>query len=209
MIDNYTLNDEGELVVDDSASKSQTKWKKIAVISIILCIALILFIAIIILLFSKSDKDDDNEKNNDKKNNILGEIICTYDIDSISILTPIISNDYEDKNINCEIEIDNNKFPFTKDIKFNNTGYQKVKYILYGDINMKNMFKGLDSLLMVEMNTMHNTKINSIESAFENCINLYFFNMTGFDTSQIKSLYKLFYGTKITSLDGFNFLIQF
>ena len=69
---------------------------------------------------------------------------------------------------------------------------------------MKNMFKGIKSLLMVEMNTNNNIKINSIESAFESCTNFFSFNITGFDTSQLKSLNKIFYETMISSLDGFN-----
>ena len=171
MIDNYTLNDEGELVLDDSAIKSQAKWKKIAIISLILCICLVLLIVLIILLFSKSDEHNNKKNKVDEK----GEILCTYNIDSINILTPIISSDFDDENFHCEIEIDNNIFPFSKYIKFNNTGYQKVKYIIYGDINMKNMFKGIKSLLMVEMNTNNNIKINSIENPLKSCTNFFSF----------------------------------
>ena len=58
---------------------------------------------------------------------------------------------------------------------------------------MENMFKEISSLLSVEMFTNKNAKIKSIESAFEDCISLNSFNITGFDVSQIKSLRKIFY----------------
>ena len=188
MLDKYTLNDEGELVIDDASTKSQAKWKKIAIVTIALCIALILLIVIIILLI-RSKPDNSNSKTS------KGEIICTYDINSITKPTQIISTEYDDKNINFDISLDNKIIPFSKNVIFSSPGFQKVKFILYGDINMKNMFKEIDSLLSTEMTTTKKIKINTIESAFENCINFNFFNMTGFDTSPIKSLSKIFYNT--------------
>ena len=171
MYDKYTLNDEGELVIDDSGTKSQAKWKKIAIISIALCIALILLI-IVIVLISKYGISKPKSKSPQ------GEIICTYDINSITKPTQIISKDYDDSNINFEILLNNEKIPFSKNITFKFPGFQKVRFILYGDINMKNMFKEIDSLLSLEMTSNKKAKLNSIESAFENCINFKFFNIT-------------------------------
>ena len=197
MIDNYTLNDEGELVLDNPNAKSQEKWKKIAIISIALCLALIILIVIIILINISS-------KSNDKTKIKIGEILCTYDIEISSKPTPILSQEFDDSNRNFDISIENNIIEFSKNVTFNSTGYKYVRFILYGDINMQNMFKGIDSLLSIEMTSNKNGKIMSIESAFENCRNFNSFNMTGFDTSQIKSLRKLFYNTKVDSLLGFN-----
>ena len=68
MIDNYTLNDEGELVLDDSHSKSQAKWKKLAIITIGLCIALILLIVIIILVYQSSSSSNSSTNGDDEDN---------------------------------------------------------------------------------------------------------------------------------------------
>ena len=203
MNDNYTLNDEGELVLDESAKKNSAKWKKIAIITIALCIALFILI-IIILLISKGGNGGGGES---EKKNSVGEIICMFEIENSEKETQILSSEYNLQNKNFDVSV-NNKIinDFSGSIKFNITGYQKVVFILYGDINMEKMFKEIESLISVEMATNSNTKIVAIESAFESCTNFNFFNMTGFDTSQLMSLRKLFYNTDIDSdtLNSFN-----
>ena len=51
------------------------------------------------------------------------------------------------------------------------------------------------------MKTGQNLKITSMESTFENCVELKSFNMTGFDTSNIFSVKKLFYNTQIQNIN--------
>ena len=161
MNDNYTLNDEGELVLDDSARKNSEKWKKIAIIAIAICIALI--ILIIIIVFISSIKKDESSNSNKQKQNQIGEIICTYDIKSTTEETQILGSDYDIQNKNYDVSIDNEIIKdFTRSIVFNSTGYQKVKFILYDIINMEKMFKEISSLISVEMTTNKNLKIISI-----------------------------------------------
>jgi hypothetical protein len=200
---NFTLNDEGDIIYDEDKEKSQAKWKKIAIIAIALCLSLIILIVIIILIYPSSSSSGENKNDNPKIQ--LGEIKCIYDVGYINEPTPIISSEYDDKNRNFDISVNNEIIPFSKNYTFASTGYQIIKFILYGELRMEKMFKEIDSLISVEMYTSKNIQILSIASAFESCSNFNFFNMSGFDTSQIKSISKLFYNTEIDSLEGFNF----
>ena len=70
---------------------------------------------------------------------------------------------------------------------------------------MKKMFKNIFSLVSVIMYSDKNCKIISLESTFENCQNLYDFEINGFDTSELTSLNKLFFTYLFIFLSKFNF----
>ena len=65
---------------------------------------------------------------------------------------------------------------------------------------MKNMFYEISNLQSVKMFSDKNCKITQIESAFENCKDLEYFYIEGFDTSSIKSLKSLFSLTSLTKV---------
>ena len=90
---------------------------------------------------------------------------------------------------------------FTKEYKFNSSGKFNVKYVLYNDISMDYMFKGIESLISVEMVSTKNAQIKSMISTFEKCKRLEKFTISGFNTKNIKSLHKLFYETAIYEVD--------
>ena len=70
-------------------------------------------------------------------------------------------------------------------------------------IDMKNMFKDVLALREVTLYSEKSCKITSMESTFENCKNLVNIKIIDFDTSQIKSLRKTFYGTNLEALKQF------
>ena len=73
---------------------------------------------------------------------------------------------------------------------------------------MDNMFQNIDSLISIDMKSEKNLKILSMESTFENCIELEYFNMIGFDTSNIISINKLFYKTNLKNFNLTSFLLN-
>ena len=60
------------------------------------------------------------------------------------------------------------------------------------------MFKEVEELVSVVMLTDKNLKVLSMESTFENCDNLFFFNNTGLYSEKFRSTKKLFYETSLT-----------
>ena len=58
------------------------------------------------------------------------------------------------------------------------------------------MFKNIQRLISVKLNTNKNLKILSLENTFENCENLEEFNIEGFNTENIQSMKKTFFGCK-------------
>ena len=126
------------------------------------------------------------------KKSKIGEINCIYEIDTITKTTEILGKDFT-KNSDFDILVDGKKVKYSKEIKFNSFGEQAVQFIIYGNLEMKNMFKDVKSLISVNMTSEKNGKILSITSAFENCQNLVKFTFSGFDTSKITSFYKKFF----------------
>ena len=60
---------------------------------------------------------------------------------------------------------------------------------------MDNMFKGVSTLISVEMDSLNYVEIISMISTFENCTNLNTVKIKGFNTNKIKSMQKLFYNS--------------
>ena len=91
--------------------------------------------------------------------------------------------------------IEGKSVKFSNSFKFSKIGENNVTFILYDEIDMKNMFKDISRLYKVKMVSENNAKITSLESTFENCSNLISFEIKGFDTKNITSLKNIFYLT--------------
>ena len=188
--------------------KEEDKKRKKKLLGIILSIALLfiflLIIIIIIVVSDKGDKEENNDSDGDN-NEYIGEIKCIYDIQTISKTTTLISNDYK-KEAYFDIYIDNTKIKYSKEYKFSSIGNHEVKMKLYKDLDMDYMFKDIQVIISVEMNSEKNCKITSMISSFENCKNLKNFAINGFNGDNLLSLKKLFFNTGLIS---FNFHYDF
>jgi uncharacterized protein YpmS len=120
-----SLNDEGEVITE---MKEVTPWKKIAIILVALLLILIVIITIIILAINNSNKDNHNNNGDNPMdiddesipyddNSYIGEILCTYDIYSYKVETPILSEDFI-KTTNFDIYVNDRKIAYTKKYKF-------------------------------------------------------------------------------------------
>ena len=184
------INEEFTTSISDT-KKSKIPLKKLFLIGgISLAVILIIIIIIIIVVSSSSSKS--------KK---IGEINCIFDIKTINEETNILGEEFN-KNLKFDIIIDGKKIKFAKSYKFAEAKEYLVQFALYEDINMDNMFKNIQDVLSVEMlsNNKNKTKILSMISTFENCNNFKSLNITGYDMSKIKSMYKLFYNSALTDL---------
>ena len=164
------------------------------ILGIILVIVLI--VAMIIIIFYKTSSNEETYS----KDDIKGEIKCEYNIEITSSETRILGNDFS-KESKFDIEINGEIIKYSKNYKFPDLGLQKVKFLLYDDINMENMFKDVIDLSSIIMNSDTNLKIKFINNAFEGCEKLTYFKISGFDLTEIKSMNKLFYKS---GLESFN-----
>ena len=166
--------------------------------NIIICVnrrfLIVLFIIIIVLTRPKGSGGGDDEDEGIDESKVLGDIICKYEIDESKSQTPILGRDFIKPN-NFDILVDDKRIPFYKDYKFPKTGSHKLRFVFYDkEVNIDNMFKGIKSLITVELSSLKNVSITSMISTFENCNNLQKFNIDGYDLTKIKSVQKLFYG---------------
>ena len=187
------IEEEGNAFYNDFSSEEIKQTKKISpkalklLIGTLIAFVSIIIITLIIMSLISSNKNDNL--------NSLGTITCIYDIKNINEETLILSNDFE-KNSKFDIYMENKKIPYSKSYKFSKTGKTEVKFELYEDISLENMFKNILTLTSVKLTSNKNLKILSIESTFENCENLEEFNMQGFNTENIQSMKKTFYKCK-------------
>ena len=166
-------------------NNSITKKLIILILLIIIIITLIIVITIILL-----------NENKEKENSILGEITCIYDIERKGS-NQILSNDFQKLN-NFDIYINDEKIKYSKIYDFQGVGKNIIKYILYEDLNMNNMFKDIQTLISINLTSFNNASITSLINSFENCSNLKSFNINGFNTNKIKSLKKIFYNADLS-----------
>ena len=177
-------------------NKGTTSTKnKIILIGGISIIVLMIIIIIIVIATSSSSSDEKNIVFTKQ-----GEINCVYDVRSISRNTILLSNEFI-KNSNFDIEIDGQIIKYSKEYRFNSISQKTVKFILYDPVVMDFMFKDVFDLVSVQMVSENNLEIKSIASAFEDCQGLKKFNISGFDTSKVTSMKKLFYRTSISELE--------
>ena len=189
---NYLLMDENnEQFINDFSSsnlgdsKKELPMKKYIIIGVISLIAIFVGIIIIIIV----TKNLSNKNSPEQMDNLpeIGVISCIYDISQEIKETKILGEDFN-KISNFDIFINGNKINYSKAYEFNTFGSTKIEFKLYENINMDYMFKGVDSLISVKMNSVNNAKIISMISTFENCKNLEIFSIIRFNTIDIKSL---------------------
>ena len=171
--------------IEDSKSN-----KKIIIITIAIIFALLIIAAIIFIIFLPK-----------KNNKVSYEIICKYKIQDISKETRILSENFQ-LNSNLSIYINDKKIENNKNHNFLSAGQHTINYkINSNEINLDYIFKDIISLISEEMKSLKNIKILSLMSAFENCINLNSFSISGFNFTNISSTKKLFYTTNLTNID--------
>ena len=136
------------------------KIKKEFIIGLIAALILLLIILIIIIvILSKGDKN---------KKHRIGEINLIYDVDRITIKTKILGDDYV-KNSDFDIYINGKLIKYSKEFLFSQTGQNKVKILLYDNLNMDYMFKDIQNLISINMTSSLTCQISSMISTFENC----------------------------------------
>ena len=104
----------------------------------------------------------ENLKQNEAK--VIGEIICKFDV--TNEITQIFSKDFI-KSSNFKVYIDELPVEYKKEYEFTKLGIHNIKIELYEDLNMDSMFKGIEDLISIEMNSKENCKILSMKSTFE------------------------------------------
>ena len=196
-MEDQTLKEElnSELTGLNKGEKAKRK-KQIIIASALSLLFIIIIIVIIILINTGSNLDEDTSNLE-----LLGEINCIYDVQSISSNTLLIGNDFI-KNDEFDIYIDNKRVKYSKDYKFDTIGRHHLLIKLYNELDMNYMFKDVKDIVSIEMKSDKNCRISSMISTFENCNNLISFNIYGFDGSKIKSMHKMFYKSGLTSFSS-------
>ena len=175
----YIINDEEfDFNNKDKKYKCSSLNKKIF-LSIIIII-LILFSILLIVIISISNKSEGKKEEESPEKEILGEILCQYQINDITSEIQILNKDFK-KISNFDIIINGIKLKdYTTKYKFSSNGKNEIKYVFYDNINIDNMFKDIGSIKTVEMISDKKLKIISMQSAFENCTNLESFKFRKF-----------------------------
>ena len=200
--------DDKEFIINDFGSMNSDKLKTIEkeknnkkyyyIIGGVISVIIISIIIIIILLFSLSGSTPTSDK---KLNIVIGTINCTFEINTISSKISIFGNEFK-KESDFDIYIDDKKLNYySKEYLFDKIGLHTINIELFEDINMNYMFKDINNLISLEMNSENNGKILSMESTFENCNSLTSINITGFNTEKLYSLKKLFYNSDISNIN--------
>jgi len=208
-VGNIDLKKDLDISIDKSKSTSILPDKKYLLFIILICILLLSNGILLYFLLNKDSKPESepqkepHQKINDKKS---GEIICIYNIKDISSKTPLLSKDFQNYNNSIiEIFINNTKINFVKEYQFPSEGTFNIKYILNSKIKLDNMFKGMQNIQsIVSMSIYLNStiKILSMKGVFESCPNLRNIALNGtFDTSELRSMSKLFYKSGIQKID--------
>ena len=124
----FSLNDTESSKL--KTKKEETSSKKTQIfITIAIIILLIIIISIIAIFLLTKSKDNNNQKE------IKGEIICLFNIKTISKETNIINEVYE-KYSDFDIFIDDKKIDYQKNYKFSSIGIHTIKFKLYNDIKL-------------------------------------------------------------------------
>ena len=192
-----------ELINDFSSSNLGIKKKGMSLSLskriIIGAVSLLVILVIIILLIIFLGKSKSSKKPSDDDLAEIGIISCIYDINPDVKETKILGEEFT-KTSNFYMFINGNKIKFSKVYEFTTFGYTNIEFKFYENLNISYMFKGINSLISVDMKSENDTKIISMNEAFENCENLESFSIKGFNTQELKSLKKLFYKTNLNKL---------
>ena len=183
--------------------KDEKKSNKKLILTVIIVSILFLLILIGIILFFVLRGSDQPESNETKPPLIKqDEIICEYEISDIENEIQLINQNYQNKQ-NITMFIDNKEVPFTNIYKFTSKKKYNIKFNLNEkNLDLKNMFKNISSLVKVEMSTSSGIIINDIEGAFEDCDNLLELKIKGFNIDNDISFNKFLDNTqKINTIE--------
>ena len=218
MVDNSDVLIGGETINADSigldqriSSKKKKQYMIIGAIALTIVILAVIIVVIITTSGSKEEKKEDpvpaptdkpdSDEDDHDPSTALGEINAYYNVKSTDKPIIILSPNFV-KTSSFSIYIDDKYVKFTKEYTFpKKNPNQNVKFLIYEDISLETMFKGVKDLLSVQITSTKNLKITSMISAFEDCEQLSSFNINGCDTSQVISVKNLFRNTDIRSLD--------
>ena len=145
--EDYKLGDVGSLAKKIPSSEWPF-WKKILIFLTIGVILIIVFILIIVLISGKKNANEEENKLIDESK-VFGDIICLYEKNKIQ--TQILGFDFVKPN-SFDIAINNKKVNFNREVKFPED-INEVRFVFYEKTaNIDNMFKGVKSLVSVEIN---------------------------------------------------------
>ena len=145
------------------------KKKLIIAISVLIIAVIAIILIIVIALKTKKEKKGKNQSDsteNDpipKDNNYLGLINCVYLIDDNLTTTKILSEDFQNQDDNIDIYIEEKKDKYKKEYKFEEKKEYNITFKLKGKINMDYMFKNIDTLISVSMESSKNLEITSLK----------------------------------------------
>ena len=132
----------------------------------------------------------------------MGEIKCIYYIQNSNDEINILSDEFENFNNSIKnIFINETQLEYKKNYKFNSEGIFEIKFVLNKKIYFDNIFKDIKHLQKVQLYTNSSYQILSMQSAFENAINLKDISISGFNTENLKSISNAFKGTNISNFD--------
>ena len=183
---------EEEGIMKSLEEDESISFKKIIILGGIIAFILIVIIIIISLSSKKSSSGSGGE--NENENTIYGYIKCSFQVDTAKSPTQILSKDFT-QSTGVNAYINGQKLDSIYEHQFDKIGTQEVNFTVPNNFNMKNMFQGLTNLKSVHLFSEKKGKIISMESAFEDCVNLNGFSIQGFDTSELKSLKRTFMRT--------------
>ena len=200
LIKDLSKNEEEGIIKTLDEEESLDIKKKLILGSIIIVLALVI---IIIILVPKKGK-----KSSSQSDNKTSIIRCLYQIETTKTPTELLSKEFTQTS-GISLYINGNKQSTISEYQFERLGETEVNFTIPNNINMKNMFKDVKNLKSINLISENNGKIISMESTFEKCVNLENFEINGFNTLQIKSLKKIFYGTDLSKIDVVKFLDNF
>jgi surface protein len=140
---------------------------------------------------------------------VIGNIQCIFEVYQGD--TKILSDDFEYKN-NLAIFIGTKRIEFSKRHNFQIDESKTVRFEMHGDsFSMKNMFKGVDKLKIINLFPEKNIKgkITSMESAFEGTSYLTELHFEeGFDTTQLTSMKNAFAFSNLQDIQFYNITLE-
>ena len=136
-------------------------------IGIAICVVMI-----IIIVLATSGSSDSSEKEG-RTQLPIGEINLVYDVQSSLGNTILLGNEYNKESSDFDIVIDGKVIKYSKEYKFDSVGERNVQIKLYSNLNMDYMFKDVEDLISVNMNS--NGQCQIIDFFIKNLI-LTFYN---------------------------------